>query len=415
MELTTEKLPLSHISHELDQELRYANDTETWMAEMLYGSMRTSFDFSYDGSVLRSKDGGSMDEVFDDAIESAQLIAYENPSLLFELRRRLIERGELDDMQAMVNGELYTDDGEQVNTIVVISDFPPELMEATEDVGGYNASRKQAMLRVITLKDGEVEVLTQSLDGSNREALEAVSRKVGKIPEEGELLSQRINLNLPPEWQPKLADNLTDTYDESLAEQLGGSWHAGIRQPDNRAYINTYEFARSQTDLIDWFAKEKAADPIGAESLRFQLAATAKARYERFIKDQSRADIVMGNVAPESLINIRYISGAHPSLAQELLREGQKAAERGETFSGCGVTVTAQESVSLSVAGSIARELGYGNKSSSKSDEDCEYISKECPSCHEKNVKTYETKTHITGKCGCSIEKKPPKAQLTDG
>ena len=123
----------------------------------------------------------------------------------------------------------------------------------------------------------------------------------------------------------------------------------------------------------------------------------------------------MGNVAPESLINIRYISGVHSSLEQELLREGQKAAERGETFSGCGVTVTAQESVSLSVAGSIARELGYGNRSSSKSDEDCEYISKECPSCHEKNVKTYETKTHITGKCGCSIEKKPPKAQLTDG
>jgi hypothetical protein len=405
---TAEQLPINQNDQELDQSLRYADDTETWMAEMLYGSMRTSFDFNYDygGSVLRSKDGGSMDDVFDDAIENAQLIVHRNPSLLFELRRRLIERGELDDMQAMAKGELYNEDGEQVNTIVVISDFPPELMEATEDVGGYNAGRKQAMLRVITRESsGEVRVVTQSLDGSNREALEAVSLAVGKKPEEGELLSQRAHLNVRSELRPKLVDNLTDTYDQALAKQKGGSWHAGIHQPDQRAYVNTYEFARSQTDLIDWFAQEKVADPVKAEKLRFKLAATAQARYERFIAGQSEQEVVPDSVTPQSFVNVRRIATSYRNLQHELFREGQRAAARGITFSGCGVTVNSESSADGSMVGAELKALGYGNQAFSEVGDDCEFISKECPECHEKNVKTWVTKqkgkTHYRGECGC--------------
>lgn len=39
------------------------------------------------------------------------------------------------------------------------------------------------------------------------------------------------------------------------------------------------------------------------------------------------------------------------------------------------------------------------------SDEDCEYISKECPVCHKKNVKTTVTKAQIIGACGCKVKK----------
>ena len=38
----------------------------------------------------------------------------------------------------------------------------------------------------------------------------------------------------------------------------------------------------------------------------------------------------------------------------------------------------------------------------SNDDKECEYVSKECPMCGEKNVKTKVTKTRITGSCGCS-------------
>jgi hypothetical protein len=390
---------------ELDRELRYSTDTATWMAELLYGSMRTSFDFNYDGSVLRGEDGGSMDEVFETSIREAQIIAYTNPGLMFELRRRLVEGEELDDMKAMVRGELLTDDGEQANTIVVLSDFPAELMQTTEDVGGYNARRKQAMLRIITLEeDGSLKVTTQSLDGSNREALEAISLALGKQAEDGELLSQRINLNFTADGQSRLANNLTDIYDESLTQQFGGRWHAGIKQPDQRAYVNTYEFSCQQTDLIDLFTQAKMTDSKAAEMLRYKLAATVSARYEQYINKQTSANIRLGTIPPQAFVTVRGIKSSYRSLEHELEVYSRRAAARGDIFSGCGVTTTSDESV----VDAQLRQLGYGNESAYNSDEECEFVSEECPQCGAEKVITKVTKTHITGSCGCSKKIEQP-------
>jgi len=398
------ELPIHQANQEFDHEVRHATDTVTWMAEMLYGSMRTSFDFHYDSGVLRGEDGGSMDAVFDDAIEEAQVISYLNPSLLFELRRRLVEREELDNMKAMLVGELYTDEGEEANTIVVLSDFPPELMGATESVGGYNVDRKQAMLRVITKQpDGSLKVTSQSLDGSNRQALEAIGRALGKPPEEGELLSQRINLNFTAEGQEKLVDNLTEIYDDSLAEQRGGRWHAGIRQPDERAYVNTYEFACHQTDLIALFTRAKIADPKNAEKLRYKIAATATARYENYVSAYNRSDIHPGVHKPKDFVKIQAIGNAFRSLEQEITVYTRRAEMRGDTYSGCGMTISGGGSISEA----IAARLGYGGGwSSSESGGTCIINSKECPQCKRKNVKTWVTRgadrvVHFEGACGC--------------
>jgi phage FluMu protein Com len=405
MQNTAEQL-VTQPDQEFDHERRYANDTVTWLAETLYGSMYTSFDFYYDGVDLRSEDGGSMDDVFDDAIEAAKIIAYENPSLLFELRRRLIEREELDEIKAMAAGELFNEDGEQVNTIVVISDYPPELMGSSEDLGGYNGKRKQTMARIITkAEDGIISIATQSWDGSNPQAIDAVYGKLGVTPEAGEKLGQRVKLQMPSKWQPQLMGNLTKAYDQSLTEQHGGSWHVGIKQPDDRAVVNTYEFAKNQTDLIEWFVELKKIDSTLAGSLRYNVAATAKARYEEYlgaIGSLSRSDIKLGLVKPEALISFQRIVAARPSIEQELHREGRRAAARGEVFSGCGETVkaeTAEES-----AEAEASALGYGNKSTHTSDEECVFVSKKCPKCDKKNVVTTVTSTHIRGSCGC-VEK----------
>src|SRR6267142_776545 len=93
--------PLQEQQNQLNHELRIRTDTMTWLAETLNGNMRTSFEFSFDGQDLYGEDGGSITEIFDDSVQEAGIIAHENPSLLFELRRRLIEREELDEMKAM--------------------------------------------------------------------------------------------------------------------------------------------------------------------------------------------------------------------------------------------------------------------------------------------------------------------------
>lgn len=381
MAVAAEQINQNYIE-EVNHYDRIRNDTETWAAEALNGSMRTTFEYSFDGTELYAEDGGELGVIFDDAIEAAAQIVQDCPTLLFELRRRLIERGELTDMVRMARGELP-------NTMIVTSDYPPELMGVSDDVGGYNGSRKQTMLRIITLQNGKIRTITQSLDGSNRQALEAIYGSLNEVPKEGELLGQRIHKQLSQQDQDQLVDKSINVYDDSLAEQHGGYWHAGYRQPDARAHTNTYEFASDQTDLIDLFVKAKLAEPVAAERLRFKLAATMHERYENYLRGKSNVNMSPASLAVGSL----YALQPNPHLYMEMEQATEKAVSRNMSFSGCGASVSAE-----SLAEGQLSESGYGNKTTDK----CEFISKSCPMCKAKNVKTKVTKTQISGSCGCS-------------
>jgi hypothetical protein len=291
--------------------------------------------------------------------------------------------------------------------MVVISDFPPELKDAKKDLGGYNVSRQQTMMRIITLgEDGVLRITSQSLDSSNRQALEAIYATMGEEPEEGELLGQRIHRQLPESWQDNLADNLTKVHDISLTQQYGGEWHAGISQRPDRNMVNTYEFVLAQRDLIDLFVQEKLSNPTKAEKLRYNLAATATARHEEYLKRYNSNSTAPGIVSHASVISVDRIANSR-GLMHELEREGTKAARSGRTFSGCGASVSANEMEDGFSDKDSLSSLGYGNKagsggSKSKIEGDCEFVSKKCPECKAKNVKTKVTKTHIYGSCGCS-------------
>ncbi|MFO0782026.1 MAG: hypothetical protein U0524_04045 [Candidatus Saccharimonadales bacterium] len=369
-----------------DQYERHVDDTETWLAETLNGSMRTRFEFDFDGQELYAQDGGALGGVFDDAIKSAQVIAKENPALLFELRRRVIERGEYDDMLAMARGELYDENGEEVNVMVVTSDFPPELMSASEDVGGYNVDRQQTMLRIISRQvDGTISVTTQSLDRSNRRALESVHNKLGFTAEDGELLGQRVALRMPEEWHSQLVDNLTNTYDESLEEQYGGKWHAGIKQ-EKILPIDTYEFACAQTDLIEWFAGEKLKDSQAAEKLRYQVAATARKRWENYCSATNNTQEVL--IAPVN--SIVGHAQRQTDLLFEIALATIEAQNAGLTFSGCGASVSAP---GMGGAKGELSQLGYGNKSD---EDDYGPLTFECTEGH----KNTRPRGKLISKCG---------------
>jgi len=332
--------PLQNQKEQLDEYTRHRNDTVTWLAESLHGNMRTSFDYRFDGQELYAEDGGAMGEVFTSAITAAKDIVQLNPNLLFELRRRLIEHGEYQDMLAMSRGEMP-------NTMIVVSDFPLELMETEDDTGGYNIGRKQTMLRIIVRQpDGTIRMTTQSLDGSNRLALEAIYRQMGEVPQAGELLGQRMYRDLPEDWQGHLVNNLCETYDGTLASQFGGSWEAGIEQVEDYFTDNTADFVMSQSDLIEWFVEAKLSDVTTAENLRYGLAATMEARYKESLKFEA---MVMS-----ATVNLQAVSPEYLSL--EIERAKQLAIQKGTTYSGCGVTIKMNE-----VDGQL-QESGYGNK-----------------------------------------------------
>lgn len=333
---TAEQIRPPHtLARDFDYAERMYNDTTTWLAEVMDGQMRTPFEYTFDGQELYGKDGGALKPIFDTAIVDADRIARNDPSLAFEARRRRTEKGEYKDMLAMERGELP-------NTMVVVSDFPKELMGATKDTGGYNTTRKQTMLRVIYKQpDGKLAMVSQSLDMSDRTALEALYGYMGFVAQPGELLGQRMHVDMQPEQQEFLIDWLTSVYDRSLQARRGGEWYAG-RTPAEMA--NTYDFVRSQTDLLETYLQQVQKNGE-SDGLRYGLAA---AMAKRFTRKQTRS------------FAHTYLSDNQ--LLDEMGRAGHEARLDGKVFSGCGVT-----SLPMGVQATEGElsALGYGNKEES--------------------------------------------------
>jgi hypothetical protein len=338
------------VAEDADQYLRVYNNVTTWVAEALEGNMRSEFSYTYDGANLRAEDGGSMDVVFTQALEDAKKLLLTAPNLAFEYRRRLIESAEYKDMLAMARGELP-------NTMIVVSDFPPELMRASQDVGGYNVTRKQTFLRVITrAPDGRFTMYSQSLDGSNRQALEALYRHSGfAAPAEGELLGQRMHLQADQIRQRYLTSELTGVYDRSLGEQLGGDWRAGRQQLHERSDANTLEFVRSQHDLVNLIASEELAGKLPRNRL-YDITAALSRRFQKYVTG--------GHISPTNF-GMDQSNVIRWQLEQELRSSGQEARQQGVTFSACGDSVSNNEAAmrELDPDGQL-KAAGYGNKSS---------------------------------------------------
>jgi len=311
---------------------RTYNDVTTWLAETVDGPMRTEFSYTYRDGELFADDGAPLTPIFENALADAERLAREQPELAFEVRRRRYERHELDLMKAMAEGQAP-------NTLVVTSDFPPELMATSKDVGGYNVRRKQTMQRVITLgTDGRISMVTQSLDGSDRRALKAVYTHLGLEPTSDELLGQPIELSLSLERQQTLSAELTGVYDRSLIAQKGGEWYAGCSQ---RQYQNSYDFVCAQQDLIKPFVELYIANPLHAETLRYGLAARIAERYNQAAAGQAIQDVGFAGAPLWQFV-------------EELQDAGNRARQAGKTFSGCGLSERA--------ALEQTEDSGYGNQ-----------------------------------------------------
>lgn len=309
-----------------DYKKRLYDDTTTWLAEALDGSMRTSFELSYIDGELYSGDGGSIGEVFKNSLADAESLP---ANLGFEWRRRKHELNEYYEMLEMMEGSNF-------NTIIVVSDFPCEL-DGQDDTGGYNTKRKQTMLRVITKNDSNTLCLTsQTLDGSNRKALEAIYEYFELEAEAGELLGQRIHLQLDKSSQDILVNILTDVYDESLTQQFGGDWTAGRLK-----YIktNTYDFIRQQSDLVEYYIQ--SVENFGEDKqLLLGVVSAIEARYQNKSFSNESAD--------------GYYN--YESLSREVINAFEIAISNNQQFSGCGLSLNNSEDIFTDLS-----QAGYGS------------------------------------------------------
>lgn len=380
--MLTAEQPTSHEnSHIYDAERRHHNDAETYLAEVLDGNMRTKFEFTFDGNDLYADDGSSMGDVFRKAEIDGERIAKKDPRLSFEPRRRKLESEEYQCMLAMARGELP-------NTMIVVSDFPEELLGAKKGIGGYNVDRKQAMLRVITWDGQKIAVRSQSLDRSDPQALDAIYESQGLRPKPGERLGQRIHDDVDNVNQEFLIDYLTGVYDRSLSALLGGKWYAG-RSPAEME--NTYNFVKRNQDIAHKLAGLFAQDIYTGPEV-YDCGVALQNRFTAF-KNGAYVKEVYKPISEWDIAE-------QQRLEQEMRFAGIDARARGVTLDACG---------SSNDGNDVADQLeasGYGNKNDKDAEGDCEFISKVCPSCGQRNVKTVSRKRgsrlHVSGSCGCS-------------
>jgi hypothetical protein len=307
------------------------DDATTQLAEWVDGSMYVEFELTLQGDDLYSRDGRNIGEVTLNGLRDAREAAKKNPNLWFEVGRSSIEREEYLEAVDMAKGN-------GPNTMFISSDYPEDLRDADEDVGGYNRIRQQAMERSFTRNsDGTVTMRIKSLDGSNREALEAVHAEFGQVIHKGPMLGQRARLNLSPEEQDRLMDRAVDTYDRKMAEQFGGEWYAGRRPAD---YRNTYDFVCQQADLVEMWVN---ADLNGnlTDTLMYDIAAAAQARFEKNqveqpLQQKRRLGVLSVGVAHQARLEVDPAA-----LQYELRSAGAQARAEDKVFSGCGVTLKA--------------------------------------------------------------------------
>lgn len=354
----------------IDMYERRYNDATTLAAEMLDGSMQTPFEYELDGEELYAQDGSAMGNIFEKAEDDAYVIAAADPRLTCEIRRRGLEKGEYHEMIDMAKGH-------GPNTMIVVSDTPWELDEWGEDVGGYNFTRRQTMLRVISrLPGGNIRVISQTLDKSDRDGLESIYAYFGCKPEPGELLGQRIRAEIDPARQELLPDELTREYDHSLEEKFGGRFYAGRTPAD---IDNTYDFVRQQKDLLGVFMEDTSDDSLLGLIAALENRWNARKAGQGILSETENYVVIHGILTPEL----------------EMQHLAQRAMQLGKTYSGCGMTINAE--------GELA-ELGYGNKSVEKQ----EWYGRfkkigTCVNCEDSGIEVGEAswcEECIVGHCG---------------
>lgn len=319
------------VAREANEYLRLYDDATTELAEMLDGPMHTPFEFYYDGNTLRGRDGRSLDDITTKSLKEADTIAQANPLLSFEPRRRRHERQESIEANAMANGDLP-------NTMIVITDFPPELMNSSVSVGGYNAARKQAYVRVwANDSTGKLMMYSQSLDLSNREGLESIYDYFDETPEEGELLGQRIHREMSEEEQKVLVTRLTGIYDRKMAAMFGGIWHAGRR---GEKATNTYDFVCSQQDLIEAYMDAEKL-PVGSKNkLKYDIAAAMDRRFKNGLPNTYKT--------------------SSKSLIREINYAGSQARAINMIFIACGIALSTENAIREAGMGGATGEDKYG-------------------------------------------------------
>lgn len=196
---------------------------------------------------------------------------------------------------------------------------------------------------------------------------------------------------------PNGAIDLVRAADEAMGTFFGEYKPAQSYQAMRQRAIERNDMLMAKTEAIAHQLISEVANLEGpVHTTERLMKITADHMVEQAIGDLDINPRVYGVEAAQHIERARAFIAR--GMYEEALRENQFAKD---TAKPTGCPSGAQQS-----SGETPADDSNESSKSTEAPGDCEFISKECPKCHKKNVKTVISKGKITGACGCSAKLK---------
>jgi len=257
---------------------------------------------------------------------------------------------------------------------------------------GMNPDRKMGFIyRAYCNEDGSVTLQSQTVDrADDPELMERVLYTANHPLQANGIVSMRA---------------LVASYDEKLSHKYGQKTYAGRLgvEKDENAWTKLLE----QKDLIEFYfhkleAFARSGEPLWdmekeIQDFTYGVWASFKERITqaRNFTEDTRPYPTGWETVGSSAIHFAY-------LQQEVTQAFVRASTRGEVMAGCGGGMRGS-GLDIGVPEDMFNQTFGDENTSSGTLEDCEFISKVCPKCNDKNVVTICKNGKYTHKGkGCS-------------
>jgi hypothetical protein len=195
--------------------------------------------------------------------------------------------------------------------------------------------------------------------------------------------------------------DIVQLYDELVEESLGSRVFFGQDATLQDQLYGAFGQRCQERELLLQGVTDKVVDKLLAHANQLLTPDSAIEKLselvgplgvEYAISDDSIDPFVFGTKAASFIEQARV----YQRLGDDhMMQQAIENAVNSAVVTMCGMT--SSKSLDGIVDGSETKK--------SSDEEDCEFISKSCPVCGTKNVKTKVTKNKITGSCGCEVRK----------
>lgn len=321
--------------------------------------------------------------------------------------KMMFERAEAEAVNAFRIQEAY-ENGELEDYYLVAFSRPDDKASSEElKEAGFFVDNMSCAIQATTVKDGVLSTESAFVSGvktkggvrHDAQTLAGIGKELG-VDFEGKNSTEALQtmVKIPKHMMPNGVIDLVEKWDAKVEVEEGEEVFFGEAKSKkdyleylDECYEREERFQPKVKEVTDrLIAKaptlKHSTDRVDATEVLAELSEAAMV--EQALGDADIDPNVFGAVAANHIIAARtHLERGEYEEAQNSMHEAKDTAD------------------STSCPGGSSKSASGEGQSSGEGDAgDCEFVSKECPKCKAKNVKTKVSKGKITGACGCSAK-----------